>query len=314
MATVRPKSDFDVDEACKKLQKAMKGSGTNEAAIIEVLATHDAKQRFLIRERYSSLCGKDLMKELKSELSGDFENAVLALLTPTAVFLAQELRGAIKGAGTKEKVLVDILLPRTNPEVVAIREAYKIEFGRELKDDLAGELKGDLQRLFVAQVSAQRDHGDSVDRDKAERDAKELYEAGEGRAGTDEAAFTMILVSRSFIQLKATFEIYQKTGGKDFEEALRKETRGVLQEALLTIVKYAKSHAKYFAERIQQAVKGVGTDEKALVRIIVGRSEIDLEHIAKEYAVLFGKPLAKVVHSELSGDFRKLLVALIGDH
>lgn len=36
------------------------------------------------------------MKELKSELSGDFESAVLSLLTPIPVLLSQELRNAIK--------------------------------------------------------------------------------------------------------------------------------------------------------------------------------------------------------------------------
>lgn len=314
MATIRPKSGFDVDEACKKLQKAMKGAGTNEAAIIEVLTSHDAKQRFAIRERYQSLCGKELIKELKSELSGDFEGAVLALLTPVPVLLSQELHNAIKGAGTKEKVLVDILLPRTNHELEAIKAAYKLEFSHDLKEDLCGELRGELQRLFVAQISCQRDDSTHADRSKAEHDAKELYDAGEGRMGTDESAFTMILVSRSFAQLKATFEIYEKIAGRDVEESIRKETRGVLQDALLTLVRFAKSSVKYYAERIQSCVKGLGTDEKALIRIIVSRSEIDLELIAKEYAVLFKKPLAKVIQSELSGDFKKLLVAIVADH
>lgn len=57
--------------------------------------------------------------------------------------------------------------------------------------------------------------------------------------GTDESAFTMILVTRSFVQLKATFEIYEKIAGKDVEESLRKETKGVLQDALLTLGLYA---------------------------------------------------------------------------
>lgn len=45
------------------------GAGTNEAAIIEVLTTHDAKQRFAIRERYQSLCGKVRLNNVESRLT-----------------------------------------------------------------------------------------------------------------------------------------------------------------------------------------------------------------------------------------------------
>ena len=55
-----------------------------------------------------------------------------------------------------------------------------------------------------------REESDVVDADKAEREARELYEAGEKQWGTDESKFNQILALRSFPQLRATFDAYVK--------------------------------------------------------------------------------------------------------
>ena len=53
--------------------------------------------------------------------------------------------------------------------------------------------------------------------------------------GTDETAFTLVLCSRSFAQLRATFERYKAVTGHDLARTIESETSGDLREGYLAI-------------------------------------------------------------------------------
>ena len=48
------------------------GLGTDEEAIVKILAHRNATQRRLIREAYTAAYGEDLLKDMEKEISGDF--------------------------------------------------------------------------------------------------------------------------------------------------------------------------------------------------------------------------------------------------
>ena len=67
---------------------------------------------------------------------------------------------------------------------------------RKLEDDIISETSGHLKRLLVSMLQANRPEGNTIDRRKARKDAKDLLEAGENKFGTDESRFNVILCSR----------------------------------------------------------------------------------------------------------------------
>lgn len=311
MATIFPNESFDPEASARELRAAMKGLGTNEEAIIQVIVNHDKRQRLEIESVYKTMFGRNLVDDLKSELGGNFEDAVIALMTPTYVYLARELVKAIKGAGTDESTLIEVLCTRSNEEIELLKEAYKDETGRELEDDIVGDTSGHFRRLLVSQCNAKREDYD-VEQERAEDDAQRIYNGGQGQFGTDESAFYSVLCLRSIRQLRCTFEKYRDIAGCDIEEAITSETSGSLQDGLLAIVKYVRDYQLYYAERLYQSMKGAGTDDSTLIRIVTTRAEDDLKHVAMAFVDTYGQTLVDFIKADCGGDYRRLLIAVIG--
>ncbi|XP_038052287.1 annexin A6-like [Patiria miniata] len=310
-ATVTPAANFDKDHDTQALRKAMKGLGTDEQAIIDVLSSRSNAQRQELIIQFKSSYGRDLVKDLKSELGGHFEDAILALMERPHVYDAQCLKKAMKGLGTDEDTLIEIMCARNNAEIKAIKEAYKKEFKGDLEKALASETSGDFKRVLIGLCTAGRDETAAVNIEKVREDAMALQTAAKG-FGTDESEFQRILVSRSKEHLKALFDEYEKLTGKAIEATIKSEMSGNLKTAYLTIVAFFRSPVQFYADQLQKAMKGVGTDERQLIRIIVSRCEVDLGHIKTAYTAKHGKSLAEAIKSETSGDFRKILIALVG--
>lgn len=297
-------------EAAEQLRNAMKGFGTNEEEIIECLVKYDVCQRCEIAQTFKVAYGKDLIEELKSELGGDFEDACVALMTPPRVLDARELNKSVSGAGTDESTLVEIMCSRTNEEIEAIKEKYQEEFDKSLEEDLQSDTSGYFGRLMVALVQAGRDT-DDVDYTRVEEDAQKIFDAGAGQLGTEEAEINSILCVRSYDHLNAVFDKYEELAGTSIEDAIESECSSDLKDGFLSIIQCARNKPRYFATRLNKAMAGFGTDDSDLIRLIVSRSEDDLADVKDEFQQLYEKSLEEAVESECSGDYKRLLLAIV---
>lgn len=203
----------------------MKGWGTDEDALINVICRRSNEQRLLIEKEYKTNFGKDLIEDIKSETSGNFEKLLVALMLPIVDFYVQELYEAMAGIGTDEDVLIEILCSMSNYEINVIKQAYErsectetvhyfiggnfvlfsfflLEYGKDLESELMSETSGNFKRLLVSLCAAGRDESGVVDPARACQDATDLLRAGELRVGTDESTFNMILCQRNYGQLR----------------------------------------------------------------------------------------------------------------
>uniref|UniRef100_A0A8C5QJ58 Annexin n=1 Tax=Leptobrachium leishanense TaxID=445787 RepID=A0A8C5QJ58_9ANUR len=310
--TIRPAANFDALSDAEKLRKAMKGFGTDEQVIIDVVSNRSNDQRQKIKAAFKTAYGKDLIKDLKSELSGNVEELIIALFMPSTYYDAWSLYHAMKGAGTQERVLIEILCTRTNSEIKNIVACYKNEFGRDIEKDIRSDTSGHFERLLISMCQGNRDENQTVNYQQAEQDAQRLYQAGEGKLGTDESSFNLVLACRSFPQIKALTEAYAKLSKRDLLSTIGREFSGYIEDGLKAILQCAINRPAFFAERLYNSMKGAGTNDSTLIRIIVTRSEIDLVQIKQAFQQMYQKTLATMISSDTSGDYRRMLLSISG--
>ncbi|XP_076863586.1 annexin A2a [Brachyhypopomus gauderio] len=311
--TVVPVSDFDPDKDAARIETAIKTKGVDEQTIIQVLTKRTYGQRREIAFAYEKRAKKDMISALKGALSGPLETVILGLMKSTSQFDATEIRDSMKGLGTDEESLIEILCSRSNAELVEIKKVYKELFKKDLEKDVAGDTSGDFAKLLLALVEAKRaEPGSVVDYEKIDEDARALYEAGVKRKGTDVKTWITIFTERSVPHLQKVFERYKSYSPYDMQESIRKEVKGDLEKSFLTLVDCFENKQVYFAKRLSDAMKSKGAKEKVVTRIIVSRCEVDLKKIRTEFKAITGKSLYQTITEHTKGDYQKVLLGLCG--
>merc|ERR1719419_2101201 len=106
---------------------------------------------------------------------------------------------------------------------------------------------------------------------------------------------------------------YKKQRGQDMATVIEKEMSGNLRKSFLTLVGYIQDPITYYSEVLYRSMKGMGTDDKTLIRTVVSRCEIDLGLIKKKFEKLHQKTLDKAIKSETGGDYRKIMLQIVMD-
>ncbi|XP_061527429.1 annexin A1a isoform X2 [Phycodurus eques] len=308
--TVKAAPNFSSSGDAAVLDQAIKAKGVDENTIIEILVKRSNEQRQQIKEAYQQASGKPLEAALKKALKGDLEEVVMALLKTPAQYDAQQLKLAMKGLGTDEETLVEILASRTNTEILEIKKAYKEDYKKDLEEDIRSDTSGEFRNALLSLCKANRTEG--VCEQLIDSDARSLYEAGEGRRGKDCSAFIEILTVRSAAHLREVFQRYSKYSKVDVAKAIDLEMKGDIENCLTAVVKCAGSRPAFFAEKLYLAMKGSGTRKNILTRIMVSRAEKDLKPIRAEYKKKYGKTLYQDILDDTKGDYEKILLALCG--
>lgn len=295
------------------LRNAFQGAGTNEDDICRVIASTNNGERIHIRRLYNQTYNEDLVKRLKSELSGDFKEAAIGSFLSPAEYDAYCLYYAMKGLGTKESVLTEIIGSRTPQELQAIKQVYAANYGETLENAVIGDTSGDYKNLLLALLQCNRSYNTTPDMAGCQQDAAVLYQAGEGKWGTDEATLIRIFSQRSPAELALINQYYKQNTGKGLLGAIDAEFSGDTKSLLNTIITANEYPTGFYAKNIHDSMKGAGTNDSKLIRNICARHAVDLPQIRHAYETDYGSDMLTDLQVDTSGDYRRVLSALVGN-
>lgn len=299
--------DYQLDSECETLKKLLKEKGE---PLISFILSKTKRDRYNLRQAYSRHFAKDLIKDIDSALSHDFKKVVMDLFRTPAERDATYLYKAMKGAGTDEECVIEILCSRPNVDIIKIKEEYQRLFNESLEKRVHSETSGNLRKILIAILQCQRSENSVPNDAECRQVAEELYKAGEGKLGTDEAFFNKVFALSSPPELFSINQYYSQFSSRSLKQAVDSEFSGDAKLALNTILEATISPPSYFARRINKSVKGLGTRDRMLIRNVVSREGIDMKEIRESYSNIFGKDMVHDIKSDTSGDYQKILCAL----
>ena len=284
----------------------------NMANLIQIVAHRSNNQRQQILASYYDTFKTPLTDDLKRELSGNFKEAIIALFCTPVEYDCYQLRKAMKGLGTNEDTLIEILATRSNQRIREIIQKYNHIFQRDLLKDIQSDTSGFFREILKKLLEASRSDNSYPNESESEKCAKELYNSIKGKKEDLQNTFIYIFTKKSRQELasisKVYFTWYSKTLLQVVEELFSGDSKRVLKAIIYALL----SPSEYFAYRIHKAVKGLGTNDTILIRVLVSRDEIDIERIKRYYKQLYKVDLYKTVENDTSGDYKNLLLELIG--
>ena len=218
-------AEYDAD----LLYTAMKGIGSDKDVITEVLCFRDQKRINEIKAKFQEKYGKDLVAEIKSETSGDYQKIVLQLLEggrqenaqadlQKCSGIADELYKAGEDKlGTDEATFIKYFTSLSPAELLLVCKEYHKKYKKNMIDVLKSEFDGNEKNLLIRILYSMFS--------PSEYFAEQIMYAVAG-AGTNDAQLIRCIISRYSIDMKKVKKYYKKLYNKELLDAVKGDVAG----------------------------------------------------------------------------------------
>lgn len=285
----------------------------NIDTIISIAAHRSNAQRQQIVQAYYNENKKNIRDDFRSVFSGNFQEALVSLFYEPVDYDCHQIYSAMKGIGTNEDTLIEIIGTRSNERINQIKQEYFQIYKKDLEAEIDSETSGFFKKILLALLKGERNVNPIPDEQECGYCAKRLYNTQKEKKDNLQDAYLEIFTKKSREELanisRQYYSWYNKTLMEEIERLFSSDTRRIFKAIIYSLL----SPSEYFAYRLNKAMKGISTKDTILIRVLVTRDEIDISRIKRYFNQLYNKTLYDAVKKAVSGDYQKLLLELIGN-
>ena len=303
---------FNPSQDAKMINEALK-KPRNINTLIEIVTHRSNEQRQQIRKEYNTLYQIDLLEEFNKNLTSNFKETILALFLPPVDYDCYQIFKSVEGLSTNEDTLIEIISSRSNEELNQIKQRFFQIYNKDLIELVRSKTSGHLQKILIALLQADRPCNITPNEQNCIESAKRLFDSQSNNKEALYSSFVYVFTNKSREELALICKIYYNTYSKTLSEIVETSFSGNGRRVLKAIIYSLLSPSEYFAYRINKALSAFIINDNILIRILVSRDEIDIYRIKRYYLEKYNISLYDHVKEKTSGDYRNLLLSLIGN-
>jgi hypothetical protein len=273
---------------------------SDKTKIVEFICKLNKEQRMKLKETYVASYGTELIKDLEKVLSGNVEKLVCGLIKSFIDFDAEQIYLSMKGLGTDEDTLSEMIATKPSRHLNKIKQRYPELYNETLENDIKGDTSDYYRNILIAMIQGGRSDNPYPNSQKMKDIVNKLNDDNENI----KESFVSYLVNCSYGEICTICREYEKIHNKNILEGIKNKFGKDEYNFFNVLLNYISDPGKFFAEKIH------GFKDKDLIRIIVSNEEI-LNDIKDAYKELYNTELIDDIKNNTDGDFQIGLSILI---
>jgi len=296
----------EVNKTIEELRATMKGLGTDDKKLLNILGSKTPKQMAQIMSRYHNNYGRTLYQHISGEVHGSFGSICKGVALPIIEFDCDLLHKACDKTFTANYTYItEVLVGRTNHDINAIKTCYEEKYHEKVEDLIKRKCFGDMERLYLTCLKANREETKEYTEEDITEDVNTLYQATECKWNASEKVVTDILCRRQFQHLRNVFFAYQNKHHKPFTFVVESKFIGPIKKNFIILIKSAMNRYQYIAEQFNIAINSTSVQHTKLIRYTIRyRTPIILDTIKEIYNSNYSKTFGEDLNNAMFVDDR----------